>query len=389
MKIHYIVPTFAPNPTGFAIAFFNLVKVFESNNMFTEVIIYTPETEQPYISNKVKYVHLKNLTKSNWFISKFAKLFGKFLTRVYLHKQLKMIRYTEGDLIFVESIYLAHISSILADRYGKDNIVLRIHGASPEIAHWTKDILRNRMMDFTLELNNIAVTTYHYINYLHCYFDTKNVINHKYFIIPNTLPDIIIEDNISYNKSNKLKMIQLGRMDKFGFFQKGFHDTLQALIFLEGNMNSKVCKNIELTIIGSGDLHQSFKKKLKKLKKIKVIVYESLSNLEVKKEVNAADLILLPSRFEGMSMFATECISMGKPFVFTDNGGLCDMILDEVNGLAVRPFDYLGIANAIIQYYDNPDLLSIHSLNSKKIFQEKFSYSTVSKLFELMVNVVK
>tara|TARA_B110000091_G_C13800231_1_gene469872 strand:- start:220 stop:1389 length:1170 start_codon:yes stop_codon:yes gene_type:complete len=389
MKIHYIVPTFAPNPTGFAIAFFNLVKAFENNERLTEVIIYTPESEEPYISDKVKYVYLKNLAKSNQLISKFGKLLGKFLTKVYLRKQLKSIEFVEGDLIFVESIFLSHISVILANKYGQDNVITRIHGALPEIAHWTKDPFRNRMMDFTLELNNIAVTTYHYINYFHRYFNTKNVINTNYFIIPNTLPNIIIEEVRPSNSNNKIKLIQLGRMDKLGFFQKGFQDTLQALIYLEENLEFEFCENIELTIIGSGDFHNVYKKKLKKLKKVKVTVYESLSNTGVKKEVEESDLILLPSRFEGMSMFATECISIGKPFIFTDDGGLCDMIFDEVNGLAVRPYDYLAIADAIMRYQKNPELLALHSLNSKKIFQEKFSYSKVSKLFDLMINVLK
>jgi len=389
MKIHYIVPAFKPKETGFSIAFYNMVKVFCENPRISKVLIYTSENFTEEISEKVIVVNTKDFSWTSKFIRFLGKKVGKLATNLFLYKDLKKIKLlTSNEIILVESLYYSHIASILVDKWGQKKVFLRIHGSLPEVAFWNKDFFRQRLMDFALKLDNKIVTTYHYIDYLNKYYKLSLSNNKRYFILPNTLPDIENENQSLTDNKESVKVLQLGRMDKYGYFQKGFEDSITALISIENHYNENLCSKLEATFIGNGYESERFKKSLKKILSIKVNYFESLPNAEVKEEIKKADVILIPSRFEGMSMFATECLALGKPFIFTSDGGMRDMIFDNVNGLAVRPFNYQDIAKAIMKFVAKPKLINKFSDSSKSIFQSNFSYTNVQKMLNTFLDSV-
>lgn len=57
----------------------------------------------------------------------------------------------------------------------------------------------------------------------------------------------------------------------------------------------------------------------------------------------------MPSRCEGMSMFATEGIYKGKAIIFTAKNGLRDYLKNGINGIQIEEYDYTDMANAIIK----------------------------------------
>jgi len=170
-------------------------------------------------------------------------------------------------------------------------------------------------------------------------------------------------------------------MDDNGFLQKGFQDTLQALFLIE-NLIGEKAKSIKVTFIGKGNKVKDFTKDLNKLKHVSYDFFESLPNTEVKEKTKESDVVLMPSRFEGMSMFATECLSLGKAFIFTNDGGMRDMIFDNVNGISIRPFDYVQMANAVMAFMKNKNMVADFSKASLDIFQDKFSDKAVLNLFD-------
>ena len=387
MILHIIVPDFFPNETGFAIAFKNFCFSIVEREDIYRIKVYTHINSNDFLHEKIEIINDKKIVKSSFFIRKFPNKLGLLISKLYLTSFFRRLKSNilngYDNMFFVESLYLVHISSMLEEKFPKVPVVTRIHGSLPEVAFWNKDSYRSFVMDITHKCKNIGVTTYHYINYLNNNFKPNINNNRKYFILPNTLPFSNFENKLDVN--SKFRMLQLGRMGEFGYFQKGFQDVIQALFYLESNFPIDFLKSLEYIVIGNGPYLEEYLTKLNKLKYINFKHYKSLPNDKVQNQIDLSSVILIPSRFEGMSMFATEVLSKGKPFIFTSDGGMMDMMEDGYNGFDVRPFDYIGIAEAIIKLKTNPSLIEEFSKKSVEIFNKKFSYPIVNNHFSVLI----
>jgi glycosyltransferase involved in cell wall biosynthesis len=63
--------------------------------------------------------------------------------------------------------------------------------------------------------------------------------------------------------------------------------------------------------------------------------------------ISGFDVAAMSSDFEGMPLFAFECMAAGTPVVATDVGGLRDIFDGVTNGLLVPPRDPAAMADAI------------------------------------------
>ncbi|MBI1260844.1 MAG: glycosyltransferase [Rhizobiales bacterium] len=57
----------------------------------------------------------------------------------------------------------------------------------------------------------------------------------------------------------------------------------------------------------------------------------------VQTEMNAADAIIIPSRWEGFGFVAAEAMRAGRPVVASNVGGLSEIVIDGVTGVLCRP----------------------------------------------------
>jgi L-malate glycosyltransferase len=70
----------------------------------------------------------------------------------------------------------------------------------------------------------------------------------------------------------------------------------------------------------------------------------------------AADVAVLSSRQEALSLAAVEAMAAGVPVVATDVGGSPEVVRDGVTGLIVPPEDPASLARALISLLGNPPL---------------------------------
>jgi glycosyltransferase involved in cell wall biosynthesis len=72
--------------------------------------------------------------------------------------------------------------------------------------------------------------------------------------------------------------------------------------------------------------------------------------------VAAADVVVLPSRWESFSLAAVESMALGRATVVSRVGGLTEFVEDGRNGLVVPPGDAAALARALARLLDDPGL---------------------------------
>jgi len=72
--------------------------------------------------------------------------------------------------------------------------------------------------------------------------------------------------------------------------------------------------------------------------------------------VRAADVMVLPSRAEGLPLAILEAMACGKPIVATPVNGVPEAVVDGRTGILVTPGDDEALAEALIRLFDQPDL---------------------------------
>src|SRR5262249_4749317 len=74
-----------------------------------------------------------------------------------------------------------------------------------------------------------------------------------------------------------------------------------------------------------------------------------LPNSEIPAVLDAATVLVLPSRSEGLGRILVEALCRGRPVVATRVGGITDLVRDGENGLLVPPQDAGALADALVR----------------------------------------
>ena len=135
----------------------------------------------------------------------------------------------------------------------------------------------------------------------------------------------------------------------FSFIRKGFFYLIEAMREIE-NKNIKL--DLRTTIpnfINLGNIPKNVN-----------IINEHLSNLELEKYYNDADLIILPSIDEGFGMVGLEAMCLKKPVLVTKNVGMKDILikyLENSDKYIISPGDINQIKNKIYEFSNNKERL--------------------------------
>ena len=119
----------------------------------------------------------------------------------------------------------------------------------------------------------------------------------------------------------------------------------------------KIDKDIDLLIIGEGNLEQNIKKYVRKSGLERSVHFIGLkSQVELAEYYRAADVMLLTSNFEGMPICVLEALGSGLPVVSTDVGEVKRVIKNGFSGEVVYSFTPQDIARSLGKVLNNPDV---------------------------------
>ena len=88
--------------------------------------------------------------------------------------------------------------------------------------------------------------------------------------------------------------------------------------------------------------------------------------------LQALDVLVVPSRSEGLGRVAIEGMALGRPVVATCIGGLMEVVVDRETGILVPPEDPAAIARAVAELLENPQRASRMGEEARKQVQKKF-----------------
>jgi glycosyltransferase involved in cell wall biosynthesis len=100
--------------------------------------------------------------------------------------------------------------------------------------------------------------------------------------------------------------------------------------------------------------------------------------------LQAADILVLPSRQEGLPMSILEAMGTGVAVIATPVGAIPDAIIDGETGLLVPPGDVASLSCAILKLIGDPALRHRLSLNARARFERMFTIeSTANSVTDL------
>jgi glycosyltransferase involved in cell wall biosynthesis len=135
-------------------------------------------------------------------------------------------------------------------------------------------------------------------------------------------------------------------------------------------------------IAGDGELVTSLKKQAadSNLKGVHFLGHLDISQLRAL--YSTADVSVVPSRREPFGLVAIEALACGCPVIATNQGGLPDIIIDEVGAL-VDVDDAFGLATAIKQEIYRPDRAQRGEFAAKYAFDNYAQDSLMDSLIEI------
>jgi len=185
----------------------------------------------------------------------------------------------------------------------------------------------------------------------------SNLIPHRYriktVIYHDEIDDAFLDNSLQHEASKELKneftIVYIGRLA----YEKGV-DLLPPII----KKVSEIIPDAKFLIVGDGPLKEYFIKRLKTLGLLntKAFYVGSVSSEQVKSVMAQSDIIILPSRTEGLPRTIREAIALGKPFISFDVGCIKEFLVSiglEPSAFIVENNNIEGFINLLLKHYNH------------------------------------
>lgn len=185
-----------------------------------------------------------------------------------------------------------------------------------------------------------------------------------------------ITERIDSNADKPLRVLLIGRINGW----KGQDFAIESLVRMKSS--PVLLRIVGSTSVGNEELVVSLKKKVENLGLTNQV--EFLDFVSDTAEIYAwSDVVIVPSiKPEPFGRIAIEAMSLYKPVIAANHGGLPEIIEDSVTGYLFEPNNISSFVGALTTYANDRTLLKQHGRNAKKSFEEKFSLNGFYKKLE-------
>ena len=309
------------------------------------------------VSRKTEIIELKK-KYSNYIFKKFGNL-------IYWISEINKYMKRNKNSIYISFLTIPNILTILASinikslHYGSE----RVDPVYAEISLFWK-ILR---LIFYRKLKCLIVQTKEIKN------NCKHFISERRIkIIPNSINVNMIKPQSRTTKNKKLKVLFIGRIE----YQKGIDIFLDAIIKISREKERKL---YDFEIIGDGSLSHLVQEKIRVNNLKGLLKYRKKSDRPLK-YIKKSNIVMHPSRYEGMSNVVLEAMSYGKCVISTYQAS-SEIITNNKDGILIKSLSSLEIINALEKVSSNRELINDIGLNAINTISNKYSEKKIFKLW--------
>ncbi|MDF1573704.1 MAG: glycosyltransferase [Bacteroidales bacterium] len=135
-------------------------------------------------------------------------------------------------------------------------------------------------------------------------------------------------------------------------------------------------KKFKILIAGEGRLETQLREYAKLSGVEDSIVFLGFMK-DMKSFLDAIDIFVLTSRWEGFGYVIVEAMANSRPVVAFDVSSNPEIIEDGKNGYLIPPFDIRNLADRVVQLIEDQSLRNSFASNAKKSVYERFSYDRI------------
>lgn len=207
---------------------------------------------------------------------------------------------------------------------------------------------------------------------------------YRTFSIPEEDDNIFVIPNFTkIDKTNKNE-----RNDLFikVVFARRFVRKRGVEIFIEVVNQLKHIENIHFTFAGEGPYKEQIQRLVDESNNVFLTRYSPDASLEFHSNFDIAVVPTIGS--EGTSLSLLEAMSAGNAVICTAVGGMTNIILNEFNGLIVKPNSVEELKASILRLVEDKDLRIKIAENAKITVKEAFSFELWKKSWGKVFNIV-
>lgn len=146
----------------------------------------------------------------------------------------------------------------------------------------------------------------------------------------------------------------------------------------------KINTNINLTILGDGELRSNLEDQIRQYSLEDKIELKGIVK-DVAKELNNADVYVITSNYEGLPLSVLEAMACGLPIIATRAGGIVDIVKNNKNGILIDINNKKQLINAMDILINNENLRNKMGTESYEFSKEYTIKSMTNKYEKLYV----
>lgn len=189
-------------------------------------------------------------------------------------------------------------------------------------------------------------------------------------VVPNAIVPLKVPDDSrerirkTYGVKENISLIGvIGRLSP----EKGQMDFLKALLHVRNEIS-----DVRALIIGDGPDRQALEWFTLEQNLSHLVMFTGYQS-NIAEMYAALDLIVMPSRSEGMPNVALEALACSKPLIATAVGGVPEVIQPDRTGILVMPEDHKEMAKQIVFVLKNPKHCRELAKNGREDVTMRFS----------------
>lgn len=142
-----------------------------------------------------------------------------------------------------------------------------------------------------------------------------------------------------------------------------------------------------LAIVGDGPLRARLDRLAEEAGVRERVVFSGVRS-DARAVIGAADVLVLPSHWEGLPLVGLEALAAGTPLVATAVRGVRELVTDGESALLVPPDDAAALAHALQRVLGDRELADRLRENGRKIAAEHSEEAMVARYLELYEELV-